>query len=68
MPEKRLLPDRKVAQRYGVCLRTLWRWDRNPRLGFPRPVTINKRHYRIEAELDAFDRARSAGAQDDQSR
>jgi hypothetical protein len=50
-----LLPDRKVAKRYGVCRRTLFRWDRNPKLGFPTPLTINGRKYRREAELDAFD-------------
>ena len=55
----RLLADSKVAERYGVCLRTLWRWDRNRKLGFPAPVRINGRKYRREEELDAFDSAHS---------
>jgi hypothetical protein len=55
----RLIPDKLVALRYSVCLRTLWRWDRDPRLGFPRAVVIRGRKYRKEHELDAFDRART---------
>ena len=57
-----LLPDRKVAERYGVCRRTLFRWDRNPTLGFPPPVRINNRKYRSVAELDAFDARHSPPA------
>ena len=56
----RLIPDAKVRERYGVCLRTLARWDENPTLGFPAPVYINGRKYRDSDALDAFDRARAA--------
>jgi hypothetical protein len=55
MELSKLLPDRKVAERYGVNCRTLFRWDRNPSLGFPAPVTINGRKYRREDELESFD-------------
>jgi len=57
----RLIPDSKVCQRYGVVPYTLWRWDHGkPELGFPKPVRINGRKYRIEAELDQFDATRAA--------
>jgi len=57
------LPDGKVAkERYKVCLSTLYRWDHDPRLGFPKPIRINGRKYRDEDELDAFDRARRGEA------
>ena len=56
MTLKRLIPDPKVANRYGVSQRTIPRWDGKPELGFPKPIYINKRKYRDEAELDAFDR------------
>jgi hypothetical protein len=59
----KLLPARAVALRYGVTLRTLWRWDRNVELGFPKPVRINNRKYRREDELDAFDRRASEPSQ-----
>lgn len=57
---KRLLPDSKVRQRYSVSACTLYRWDRNPALKFPRPTKINGRNYRDEDELDQFDQARAA--------
>jgi predicted DNA-binding transcriptional regulator AlpA len=64
---KRLIPDSEVCRRYGVVPYMLWRWDHNqPELGFPKPVRINGRKYRVEAELDEFD-ARRAAERDDRS-
>jgi predicted DNA-binding transcriptional regulator AlpA len=57
---KRLLPDSKVCERYGVVPYTLWRWDHDAALDFPKPVRINGRKYRVEAELDQFDETRAA--------
>jgi predicted DNA-binding transcriptional regulator AlpA len=57
MQDKRLLPDRKVCERYSVSQMTLWRWDRDPQLNFPRAIRIRGRKYRDEGELDAFDAA-----------
>jgi hypothetical protein len=51
-----LLPDRKVAERYDVAVRTLERWDAIPDLGFPPPVYIRRRRYRVIAKLDEWDR------------
>ncbi len=53
---KRKLPDRVVCERYGIVSRTLSRWDANTDLNFPRPIIINGRKYRDEAELDTWDR------------
>jgi hypothetical protein len=52
---KKLIPDPLVCARYGICPMTLYRWDADPSLGFPRPLRIRKRKYRDEDELDAFD-------------
>ena len=52
-----LLPDRLVAVRYDVVVRTLERWDTIPDLGFPRPVYIRRRRFREVEKLDAWDRA-----------
>jgi len=58
---KRLIPDSEVCRRYGVVAYTLWRWDHDkPELGFPKPVRINGRKYRVEDELDQFDARRAA--------
>ena len=53
--EKRLIPDVKVQKRYGVSAMTIWRWDHDPSLEFPKARYIRGRKYRDEAELDAFD-------------
>jgi hypothetical protein len=58
--EQRMLPDRIVCDRYQVVSRTLARWDANPELNFPKPIVINNRKYRIESELDAWDRQQAA--------
>jgi hypothetical protein len=59
MAQKRYIPNRQVCERYGVAPSTLFRWDRNPALGFPAPIDINGRKYRDQDELDAFDAARA---------
>jgi hypothetical protein len=51
-----LVPDRQVAERYDVVVRTLERWDLQPELGFPPPVRINRRRYRELAALEAWER------------
>jgi hypothetical protein len=36
---------------------TLWRWDRDPELialGFPPPIHIRKRKFRVRKKLEAF--------------
>ena len=54
-----LLPRRLVGRRYGVNVRTIVRWERDPDLRFPQPIEINKRKYYHEAELTRFDRAQA---------
>jgi hypothetical protein len=58
---QRLLPDRVVRQRLGnISPSTLFRWDRRPELGFPKPVVINGRKYRDEQQLADFLRSHAA--------
>jgi predicted DNA-binding transcriptional regulator AlpA len=57
---KRLIPDPEVCRRYHVHPSTLVNWDNDPAFGFPKPVRIKTRKFRIESELDAFDEARAA--------
>jgi hypothetical protein len=57
--EKRLIPDPLVCRRYGVCPMTLWRWDHDPRLNFPKPIRIRGRKYRDQDALAAFDAAQA---------
>lgn len=55
---KQLLPTRLVCRRYGICDRTIARWERDANLRFPKPVVINRRKYFRADELDVFDRSR----------
>lgn len=60
--DPKYLPEVKAAARYGVCTRTLLRWDDNPELGFPPCFMILGRRYREVDALDAWDRANSLKA------
>jgi hypothetical protein len=60
--EPTLIPDRRVAQRYGVHIRTLARWDAAPNLAFPPPVYLRGRRYRELVQLDEWDRENSRRA------
>ena len=55
-------PDHKVCERYCVSPMTLWRWDRDPQLNFPKAIRIRGRKYRDQGELDAFDATRERDA------
>src|SRR5580704_12406727 len=55
------LPDPQAQKRYGVTPMTFWRWDNDPKLGFPGPYIISGRKYRKLSELREFE-ARFAGA------
>jgi predicted DNA-binding transcriptional regulator AlpA len=57
---RRYLPDPLVCKRYGVSAMTLWRWDHDPHINFPKPIRINRRKYRDEADLEAWERWRAA--------
>jgi hypothetical protein len=39
------IPRRKTAERYGVCVRTVKRWESDPNLEFPKSVIVNGRIY-----------------------
>ncbi|WP_210245946.1 DNA-binding protein [Methylobacterium sp. WL19] len=50
-----LLPATPTRMRYGVSDMTLWRWENDPALGFPKPIRINGRRYWRIADLQAFE-------------
>ena len=49
------VPRRKTADRYGVSVRTIERWEANPELGFPKSIVVNGRRYDAVGELDDWD-------------
>lgn len=57
---KTYLSSLQVRARYGgVSDMSLWRWSRDPELGFPAPIRINNRRFWDCAALDAFDQRRT---------
>jgi hypothetical protein len=48
------VPDPQVQAEFGVTAMTLWRWERDPALGFPPAIYIKTRKYRIRRLLEAF--------------
>lgn len=51
-----LSPRRKTAERYGVSVRTVERWEADrDKTGFPTSIVINKRRYDDVAKLDEWD-------------
>jgi hypothetical protein len=49
-----LVPDPVVQREFGVTNMTLYRWTRDPALGFPPPIKIHKRNYRSRRLLETF--------------
>jgi len=64
---RKYLPDKLVCERYGICPSTLFRWDADENLGFPKPLRVRGRKYRDVAELDQFDALRAAKSSDTQA-
>ena len=54
-PDEELLPAASTRNRYRVSDMTLWRWENDPDLDFPKPIRINGRRYWRIADLQAFE-------------
>ena len=51
----RLQTAKQVRERLGnISDMGLWRWLKDPELGFPRPIVINNFRYWDESEIDAW--------------
>ena len=55
-PNDPLVSARQVCDHFfaGISDMTLWRWLRDPELGFPRPLVINRRRYWREDEIKVW--------------
>jgi predicted DNA-binding transcriptional regulator AlpA len=50
-----LIPAKEVMNRCGgITQMSLWRWLRDPEMGFPEPTYIRNRRYWREADLEAW--------------
>jgi predicted DNA-binding transcriptional regulator AlpA len=58
---RRFLTGPQVCARYGISDMGIWRWLRDPELGFPQPaLRIKDRRYWDEAELVTWERSAAA--------
>lgn len=56
MEHNEWLTGSQVARRFGISPMSLWRWIRDPRLGFPAPTRIRQRNYWRAAEIVEWER------------
>jgi predicted DNA-binding transcriptional regulator AlpA len=56
------LTGKQVATRYQITPVSLYRWERDQRLGFPQPMIVNRRKLFKIDELVAWERSRAKGA------
>ena len=55
---KKLIPNSRLPDRYGVRRETIFKWKRDPRVGFPKPTAVIKGiEYFDPDELDEYDQA-----------
>jgi predicted DNA-binding transcriptional regulator AlpA len=52
-PDK-LVPDPQVLKEFGITNMCLWRWDQDPRVGFPPKIKIGPRNYRSRHLIEEF--------------
>ncbi len=59
------LPARKTWERYGVSDMTLYRWLRDERMNFPKPVYLGRFRYWKLKDLESWEmsRARSSATE-----
>lgn len=50
-----LLRASDVMARYKISDMTLWRWENDPALNFPKPMKIRKRRFWRLGDLTTFD-------------
>jgi predicted DNA-binding transcriptional regulator AlpA len=56
-PPHRFLTGPQVCSRYSITDMSLWRWLKDPTIGFPQPtMRVKDRRYWLEADLIAWER------------
>ena len=58
---EKLLPAKKVRERYGVSDQSIWRWLHSEKLGFPKPIRIQGRRYWRLSQLSQWEAAPARG-------
>lgn len=58
-PPVEFLTGPQVQARYQKSHVTIWRWVRDPALGFPAPIQINRLNYWRLSDLEAWETAQA---------
>jgi predicted DNA-binding transcriptional regulator AlpA len=59
--DKHYITRKALRARYGgISEMTIWRWERDERLGFPKPTEINHRKYYDLTEIVNWERERAS--------
>lgn len=57
---KQFITRRKLRARFGdISEMTLWRWERDRELGFPKPLTIHGRKFYDLSQIEDWERSRA---------
>ena len=60
MSSEKYLTRKKILERFGgISAMTLWRWEHDEKLGFPKPASINGRKYYDVSAIETWQRNRA---------
>jgi predicted DNA-binding transcriptional regulator AlpA len=59
--ESNWLGGRQTADYLNVTTMTIWRWERDPKLSFPKPTVINDRKYWARSDINDWMRRQATG-------
>ncbi len=54
------LSNSEVMQRFGISLMTLWRWENDPTLCFPKAMVIRRRKFFLLSEIEQWEKRQIA--------
>lgn len=57
--DQTFLTGPQVQARYQKSPVTIWRWMRDPKLGFPKPIQINRHNFWRLQELETWEAAQA---------
>lgn len=49
-----LMTASEVMEKFSVSKMSLWRWQRDEKVGFPKPIRIRNRNYYLESDIARF--------------
>lgn len=63
MAHKQYITRKKILERFGgISAMTLWRWEHDEKIAFPKATEINGRKYYDLAEIEAWERQQATNA------